>query len=73
MGLATAKLVGADHAVVLADVRQDRLNAAAATLTDLGVAVTPVHTDVTDRAAVALRIAIAKSGVLDLTFASVGG
>ena len=52
MGLETAKLVGADHAVVVCDVRQDRLDAAAATLKDLGIAVTPVHADVTDRAAV---------------------
>jgi NAD(P)-dependent dehydrogenase (short-subunit alcohol dehydrogenase family) len=52
MGLATAKIVGADHAVVLCDVRQDRLGQAAATLSGLGVAVTPVNCDVTDRAAV---------------------
>ncbi|MDA2892067.1 SDR family oxidoreductase [Mycolicibacterium sp. BiH015] len=52
MGLATAKIVGRDHAVVLCDVRQDRLDAAVATLTDLGVDVTPVHCDVTDRQAV---------------------
>ncbi len=32
MGLATAKIVGRDHVVVLCDVRQDRLDTAAATL-----------------------------------------
>lgn len=52
MGLETAKLVGADHAVVLCDVRQDKLDAAEAALADLGIAATAVHCDVTDRAAV---------------------
>ncbi|PRC51092.1 oxidoreductase, partial [Mycobacterium sp. ITM-2017-0098] len=52
MGLATAKIVGQDHAVVLCDVRKDRLEAAEAALTDLGVVVTAVHCDVTDRRAV---------------------
>jgi NAD(P)-dependent dehydrogenase (short-subunit alcohol dehydrogenase family) len=53
MGLATAKIVGRDHTVVLCDVRQDRLDAAAATLTDLGMTPTAVNCDVTDRQAVA--------------------
>ncbi|MFB1294075.1 SDR family oxidoreductase [Mycobacterium sp. pW049] len=52
MGLATAKIVGRDHAVVLCDVRQDRLDAAEAALKGLGVAVTAVNCDVTDRQAV---------------------
>ncbi|WNG87477.1 SDR family oxidoreductase [Mycobacterium sp. ITM-2016-00317] len=52
MGTATAELVGKDHAVVLADVRRDRLEAAAAQLGELGVAVTAVDCDVTDRQAV---------------------
>ena len=49
MGLATAKVVGRDHTVVLCDVRQDRLDTAAATLKDLGVPATAVNCDVTDR------------------------
>jgi NAD(P)-dependent dehydrogenase (short-subunit alcohol dehydrogenase family) len=53
MGLATAKVVGRDHTVVLCDVRQDRLDTAAATLKDLGVTATVVNCDVTDRQAVA--------------------
>ncbi|WP_082984435.1 SDR family oxidoreductase [Mycobacterium sp. 1465703.0] len=53
MGLATAKIVGRDHTVVLCDVRQDRLTAAAATLQDLGITATAVNCDVTDRRAVA--------------------
>jgi NAD(P)-dependent dehydrogenase (short-subunit alcohol dehydrogenase family) len=52
MGVATAKIVGRDHTVVLCDVRQDRLDAAAATLTDLGITPVVVNCDVTDRQAV---------------------
>ena len=52
MGLATAKIVGRDHTVVLCDVRQDRLTTAAATLQDLGITPTIVNGDVTDRGAV---------------------
>ncbi|MGV0810552.1 SDR family oxidoreductase [Mycolicibacterium boenickei] len=52
MGLATAKVVGRDQAVVLCDVRQDRLDGALATLSDLGIASTGVNADVTDRQAV---------------------
>jgi NAD(P)-dependent dehydrogenase (short-subunit alcohol dehydrogenase family) len=53
MGLATAKIVGRDHTVVLCDVRQDRLDDAAATLKDLGINPTTVNCDVTDRPSVA--------------------
>ncbi len=53
MGLATAKIVGRDHTVVLCDVRQDRLTTAAATLQELGINPTVVNCDVTDRRAVA--------------------
>ncbi|MDX1878372.1 SDR family oxidoreductase [Mycobacterium sp. SMC-18] len=52
MGRATAEIIGRDHTVVLADVRQDRLDAAAAELSGLGIAAIPVHADVTDRVAV---------------------
>lgn len=52
MGQATAKVVGRDHAVVLADVRQDRLDGAVAALTELGIGATAVNCDVTDRNAV---------------------
>lgn len=52
MGQATARIVGPDHTVVLCDVRQDRLDAAAKALQDLGVSPTVVHADVTDRTAV---------------------
>lgn len=53
MGLATAKIVGREHAVVLCDTRRDRLDGAVATLEELGIVVTAVNCDVTDRAAIA--------------------
>ncbi|OBB45252.1 SDR family oxidoreductase [Mycobacterium sp. 852002-51961_SCH5331710] len=52
MGQATARIVGRDHALVLCDVRKDRLDTAAAALTDEGITPTVVHGDVTERAAV---------------------
>lgn len=52
MGLATAKLVGRDHTVVLADIRADRLETATSILEPLGVTAHTVHCDVTDRSAV---------------------
>jgi NAD(P)-dependent dehydrogenase (short-subunit alcohol dehydrogenase family) len=52
MGQATARIVGRDQAVVLADIRQDRLDGAAATLKELGITPTIVNCDVTDRQAV---------------------
>jgi NAD(P)-dependent dehydrogenase (short-subunit alcohol dehydrogenase family) len=52
MGLATAKIVGRDYALVLCDVRQERLDTAATTLKDLGIDATAVNCDVTDRSAV---------------------
>lgn len=53
MGLATAKLLGRDHPVVLCDVRQDRLDAAQTALEERDIAATVVNCDVTDRDAVA--------------------
>lgn len=61
MGLATAKIVGRDHTVVLCDVRRDRLANAATTLQDLGIAATAVDCDVTDRRAVADLLGTAAS------------
>ncbi|WP_102145633.1 SDR family oxidoreductase [Mycobacterium hubeiense] len=61
MGLATAKVVGRDHTVVLCDVRQDRLDAATAALTDVGIAHTVVNSDVRDRQAVTGLFEIASS------------
>jgi NAD(P)-dependent dehydrogenase (short-subunit alcohol dehydrogenase family) len=52
IGLATAKIVGGSHAVVLCDVRQDRLDTAAKTLDGLGITASVVNCDVTDRRAV---------------------
>lgn len=52
MGRATAEVVGRDHAVVLADVRQDRLDQAIVACMAAGIDATAVHCDVTDRKAV---------------------
>lgn len=53
MGLATAQVIGRDRAVVLCDVRQDRLDAAEIVLKDLGIVASSINCDVTDRQAVA--------------------
>ncbi|OHU98602.1 Glucose 1-dehydrogenase [Mycobacterium talmoniae] len=66
MGQATAKVVGRDQTVVLCDVRQDRLEAAAAALSDLGITATAVNCDVTDRQAVD-RLLETASGLGTLT------
>lgn len=52
MGVATAEILGRDHAVVLADVRTERLDSAVAALADLGITATPVVCDVTEEKAV---------------------
>jgi NAD(P)-dependent dehydrogenase (short-subunit alcohol dehydrogenase family) len=52
MGRATARVVGADHTLVLADVRQHRLDETASELDGLGIEFTAVNCDVTDRRAV---------------------
>ncbi|WP_349270421.1 oxidoreductase [Mycolicibacterium parafortuitum] len=65
MGVASAKVVGRDRAVVLADVRKERLDAAAAELAEQGIAATAVYCDVTDRDAVGrLFEAVAQVGPL---------
>ncbi|KAA0108828.1 SDR family oxidoreductase [Mycolicibacterium sp. P1-5] len=62
MGLATAKIVGQDHRLVLCDVRQDRLDAATGVLTGLGITATAINCDVTDRSAVT-RLFEAAAGI----------
>lgn len=49
MGLATARLLAADHTVVVSDVEQDALDAAAGALTTTGADFETVIADVTDR------------------------
>lgn len=56
MGLATARIMGRDHAVILTDVGADRLAAAATELAADGIVVVTVETDITDRAAVAALV-----------------
>jgi NAD(P)-dependent dehydrogenase (short-subunit alcohol dehydrogenase family) len=53
MGLAAAKIIGRDRTVVIADVRQERLDIAAAELDAIGIACTAMSCDITDRTAVA--------------------
>jgi len=52
MGLATAKIMGRDHELVLSDVSAERLDRATAELAALGIAAEPVPCDIADRAAV---------------------
>ncbi|KUI34326.1 oxidoreductase [Mycobacterium sp. IS-1496] len=61
MGVATARIVGRDHTVVLCDIRKERLDDAVAALRDVGLAPTAVHCDVTDRNAVAALFDTASS------------
>jgi NAD(P)-dependent dehydrogenase (short-subunit alcohol dehydrogenase family) len=61
MGFAAAKIIGRDRTVVIADVREDRLDAAAAELDAIGIACTATSCDITDRTAVA-QLAAAAAG-----------
>ncbi len=62
MGLATARLMGADHRLVIADVNAERLDAAVTELAATGADVVAVPTDITDRASVAALFAAAADG-----------
>jgi NAD(P)-dependent dehydrogenase (short-subunit alcohol dehydrogenase family) len=61
MGLAAAKIVGRDHAVVICDVNQERLTAAAAQLADAHIECTAVVCDVTNTTSVAELVATAST------------
>ena len=52
MGLATAKIMGKDHHVVIVDINQERLENAVQELEGLGISCTSVVCDITDRASV---------------------
>lgn len=52
MGLATAKLLGHDHRIVIADLGQDRVDEAVKELTGLGISASGVVCDVTDEQSV---------------------
>ncbi|HEX7660736.1 MAG TPA: SDR family oxidoreductase [Pseudonocardiaceae bacterium] len=62
MGLATAKILGRDHRVVITDVNRERLDAAVAELRDLDIDATGVVGDITDRASVDGLFAEAEAG-----------
>ncbi|WP_062377513.1 SDR family NAD(P)-dependent oxidoreductase [Demequina pelophila] len=57
MGLATARIMGRDHAVVIADMGLERLGAAVDALREDGIDATAIECDVTDRAAVESLVA----------------
>jgi NAD(P)-dependent dehydrogenase (short-subunit alcohol dehydrogenase family) len=52
MGLATAKILGSDHTVVISDLAQDALDAAAAGLAEAGITAQTHPADITDRPSV---------------------
>jgi len=52
MGFATAKLLGRDHRIVLADLGQERIDRAVAELSALGIDATGAVADITDLASV---------------------
>jgi NAD(P)-dependent dehydrogenase (short-subunit alcohol dehydrogenase family) len=62
MGLATAAIMGVDHRVVLADLNQDRLDAAVAELRARGVEAVGIAGDITDRASVDDLFSTAEAG-----------
>jgi len=73
MGLATAKVIGRDHSVVLCDVRAHRLDSAQAELKDLGITSIVVNCDVTDRDAVTELFEVAAGvGTLASVFHTAG-
>lgn len=61
MGLATAKLIGRDHVIVLADLNQARLDAAVAELEGLGITAHGKTCDITDISSVRSLFDFARS------------
>lgn len=62
MGLATAKLLGADHRIVLADLDQTRIDGAVSELTALGIDATGYVSDITDRSSIERLLDAAAAG-----------
>ncbi len=62
MGIATAKLLGADHRIVLADLSQERIDAVVKDLTALGIDASGTVCDITDRASVEALFDFASTG-----------
>jgi NAD(P)-dependent dehydrogenase (short-subunit alcohol dehydrogenase family) len=62
MGVATAKLLGRDHRVVLADLSQERIDSVVNDLTALGVDASGTVCDITDRASVDALFDFASAG-----------
>lgn len=72
MGLATAKVIGRDHHVVICDIDQDRLNAATAELHEQNISCDSVVCDITDRASVgaAFRFAAGRGQLVSVIHAA---
>lgn len=62
MGLATAKILGLDHRIILADLGQERIDAAVKELTALGIEAGGVVSDITDRTSVESVLDTAEAG-----------
>ncbi|RFA08121.1 oxidoreductase [Subtercola boreus] len=62
MGMATARILGTDHRIVLADLDQARIDAAVAELSASGIDVSGSVCDITDRASVDRLMAVAEAG-----------
>jgi NAD(P)-dependent dehydrogenase (short-subunit alcohol dehydrogenase family) len=62
MGLATAKVLGLDHRIVLADLDQARIDAAVAELAELGIDATGGVCDITQPESIEALLALAESG-----------
>lgn len=62
MGLATAKIMGLDHRIVLADLGQERLDVAVAELIAHGIDASGKVADITDRASIETLLDFAEAG-----------
>ncbi|MDT0184022.1 SDR family oxidoreductase [Microbacterium sp. ARD31] len=62
MGLATAKILGRDHRVVLADLGRERIDAAVEELKALGLSASGFVSDITDRRSVEAMLDAAEAG-----------
>ena len=62
MGIATAKILGLDHRIVLADLNQDRIDAVVKDLAALGIDASGTVCDITDRASVNALFDFASAG-----------
>src|SRR6478609_3464708 len=62
MGMATARILGTDHRIVLADLNQERIDAAIVELSASGIDASGTVCDITDRASVEKLMVFAEAG-----------